>query len=106
MAVYERKPGDIAVFKNDRKEKDTHPDYTITGLSLDGRPLKGGLWLKEGKKGKFMAGKIEVDEYAERKSGGGGSGGFERQNESRVAPRDRDYPMDDDIPFVRCDGLW
>lgn len=101
--AYEKKPGDIAVFKNDRKEKDTHPDYTVTGLTLDGRPLKGALWLKEDRNGKkFMAGKIEVDEYAENKSRGGGGSDFGSGRDDRVSGRDRDrpqYDLNDDIPF-------
>jgi hypothetical protein len=100
--AYEKRPGDLAVFKNDRKEKETHPDYTITGLTLDGRPMKGALWLKEGRDGKkFMAGKIEVDEYAENKSkgGGGGSAGFSGPA-GRADLRDS-YEPDDSIPFIR-----
>lgn len=101
--MYEKKPGDIAVFKNDRKEKDTHPDYTITGLTLDSRPLKGALWLKEDRNGKkFMAGKIEVDEYAENKSRGGGGSDVRSGGDDRVSGRDRERSAfdDSDIPFV------
>jgi len=102
--AYEKRPGDLAVFKNDRKEKETHPDYTITGLTLDGRPMKGALWLKEGRDGKkFMAGKIEVDEYAENKSRGGGSADVREGSTQSVAGRDRDrqhYDLNDDIPFI------
>lgn len=94
--AYEKRPGDLAVFKNDRKEKETHPDYTITGLTLDGRPMKGALWLKEGRDGKkFMAGKIEVDEYAENKSKGGGEGSGQSGGGTRTAA----YDLSDDIPF-------
>lgn len=102
--AYEKKPGDLAVFKNDRKEKDTQPDYTIVGLTLDGRPMKGALWMKEDRNGKkFMAGKIEVDTYAEDKSRGGG-GEVRSRDDSRMAGRDRDrqaFDLDDSIPFVR-----
>ncbi len=38
------------LFKNDRKEKDTHPEYWISG------------WIKEGKKGKFMSLKLTPKE--------------------------------------------
>lgn len=103
--AYEKKPGDLAVFKNDRKEKESHPDYTITGLTLDGRPMKGALWLKEDRNGKkFMAGKIEVDEYAENKSRGGGGSDVRSEGEGRVSGRGRErqeFDMNDDIPFVR-----
>lgn len=94
--AYEKRPGDLAVFKNDRKEKETHPDYTITGLTLDGRPMKGALWLKEGRDGKkFMAGKIEVDEYAENKSKSDGGGSDRSGGGTRTAA----YDLSDDVPF-------
>jgi hypothetical protein len=111
--AYEKKNGDLAVFKNDRKEKDSQPDYTITGLGLDGTPIKGALWLKEDRNGKkFMAGKIEVDQYLIDKQGGagfsggnaggvsGGGGGRDHQESERRDSR-QTYDLDSDIPFVR-----
>lgn len=62
MAGYESKPGDLSVFKNDRKEKDTHPDYRIVGLGLDGQKIRGALWLKKDRNGNtYMSGKVEPD---------------------------------------------
>lgn len=101
--AYEKKNGDLAVFKNDRKEKDSHPDYTITGLTLDGRPMKGALWLKKDRNGNtFMAGNIAVDEYAESKSRGGGRSGSGGQGQDDFSRRDDQrpqYDLNDDIPF-------
>lgn len=102
--AYEKKNGDLAVFRNDRKEKDTQPDYTITGLGLDGTPIKGALWLKEDRNGKkFMAGKIEVDQYLIDKSRGGGGSDVRSGGEDRVSGRDRERSAfdDSDIPFIR-----
>lgn len=111
--MYEKKKGDLAVFKNDRKEKDTHPDYTITGLGLDGLPIKGALWLKEDRNGKkFMAGKIEIDQYLIDKNpndfpgaGNGsvarGGGGGDHQEQGRRDLRSQTYDLSDDIPFLR-----
>lgn len=55
--AYEMNPGQFSLFKNERKEKDTHPDYTGKIMLEDGEHYLDA-WLKEGKKGKFMSGKI------------------------------------------------
>ena len=43
-----------AIFKNERTEKDTHPDYTGT-LTVNGQELWVSAWIKSGQKGKFMS---------------------------------------------------
>lgn len=43
-----------ALFKNDRKEKDTHPDYTGS-VEIHGRSMWISAWLKKGKNGTFMS---------------------------------------------------
>lgn len=50
--AYEHKPGSASMFKNDRKEKDTHPDYKGDGMLPDGTLVWVDAWVKkpEGKK--------------------------------------------------------
>lgn len=107
--MYEKKPGDISVFKNDRKEKENHPDYKILGLDLNGDKIKGALWLKTDRNGnKFMAGKIEPDVPRDdfrgsdqgnmARGGGGGSHTQSGRGDSRQTGF-VDDPFGDSVPF-------
>jgi hypothetical protein len=60
--AYEQKEGDISIFKNNNKEKDSQPDYTGSAL-INGQKMRVALWVKEGTKGKFFAGKVQEDTY-------------------------------------------
>lgn len=48
----------IVIFKNNKKEKETQPDYTGT-VNVEGKDYSVSLWIKEGKAGKFFAGGIQ-----------------------------------------------
>jgi len=60
--AYEPRPGSLSLFKNDRKEKDSHPDYKGDGMDLDGNAVWISAWIKEGAKGKFMSVSIQRKE--------------------------------------------
>lgn len=78
-----------ALFKNDRKESDNHPDYTGK-LNVAGVDYWISAWIKEGKSGKFMS--LSVKEQ-DRK------GDVAKANAARSQSAGRN-PIDDDIPFA------
>ena len=99
--AYEAKPGSFSLFKNDRKEKDTHPDYRGDGKDLEGNDVWVSAWLKEGSKGKFLSCSFQLKN---------GQQSGVSQPVDREAARDRQYAaargqapnfadLDDDIPF-------
>jgi hypothetical protein len=46
--------GHGALFKNDKKEKPSHPDYR-GDCTVKGRKFWLSAWIKEGQKGKYMS---------------------------------------------------
>jgi len=72
-----------ALFKNDRKEKDTHPDYR-GNINVDGVKKDLAAWLKTSKNGvKYMSLSVSDPYVPEKKE---------------PAPVDG-VPFDDTIPF-------
>ena len=51
------KDGNFSLFKNNRKEKETHPDYAGS-IMINGKEHYLNAWLKEGKNGKFFSGSV------------------------------------------------
>lgn len=54
MSKFQPQNNSGTLFKNDRKEKDTHPDSTGTAL-IDGVEYWVSGWTKSGAKGKFVS---------------------------------------------------
>lgn len=80
MAGYEHKDNGGSLFRNDRKEKDTHPDYKGSCL-VNGVKMEIAAWIKESSSGtKFMSLK------------------FSEPRDQTAAPKKAAEP-DNDIPF-------
>ena len=56
--AYQQKPGYFSIFPNDKKEKDTQPDWKGSITLLDGSEFWFDAWNKQGQKGGFISGKI------------------------------------------------
>jgi hypothetical protein len=98
--AYEARPGSLSLFKNDRKEKDSHPDYKGDGMDLEGNPVWISAWLKQGAKGKFMSISLQLKEPKAEGDFRGGS--VDRRGPGPVAGSDRGSfaaDLDDEIPF-------
>ena len=88
--AYEMRDNTGSLFRNERKESDTHPEYK-------GSALIGGVehwldaWINTAKDGsKYMAVKFK------RKDAAGGA-------PPRQEPRAAAFDIDDDVPFASCD---
>lgn len=66
------------LFRNDRKEKDTHPDYQGR-INVEGTEFWLSAWIKKGRNGNFMSLSVKPKD---------------QQRQSQQSP-----PDDDDIPF-------
>ena len=69
------------LFKNQRKEKETHADYQGSCM-INGEEFYMNAWLKDGKNGKFMS-------FAFKSKG----------DKPKEAPKKAEPEFDDDIPW-------
>lgn len=88
--AYEPKDMSGTLFKNDKREKDTHPHATGTAI-IDGVTYWVSAWTKDGAKGKFQS--LAFKRKEERAQ--------EIKQEYREPERNSyGNPLDDDIPFA------
>lgn len=81
------------LFKNDRKEKDSHPDYKGQA-EVEGEEYWLSAWIKEGNKGKFMSLSFTAKDQPKNPPA------REPQKQSRDQQRGNyGDQADDDIPF-------
>lgn len=86
--AYEQKDNSGSLWRNDRKEKDTHPDYSGS-VRVDGHDMWISAWLKESNGKKFFSLAFK------RKDG----------TAERPAPQEATKPtsfardLDDEVPF-------
>jgi hypothetical protein len=92
MADYDNSNSGILA-RNERKEKDTHPDFTGT-LNVDGVDYWLSGWTKEGKPGSKMEGKRFFSLAVKPKEA-------QQAAPQRQAPAKQSSGggMDDDVPF-------
>lgn len=89
--AYEQKDNSGSLFKNDRKEADTHADYRGT-IKVAGVDYWIDAWINESSNGtKYMGLKVKPKDQ----QGGGGS--------VPAQPAAFDTDLDDDVPFASCD---
>lgn len=67
--AYEQREGQGALFKNNEKENDKHPDYRGDAL-IGGKPHWVAGWIKKGKKGSFLSLSIKPKEHNGKRQGG------------------------------------
>ena len=85
--AYIPKEGSGSLFKNDRKQSDSHPDYTGT-IMVAGKEMWLSGWVKEGKKGKFFSISIGKEKIPQ---------GFKPAGSDEL-PKDDPF-IDDSTPF-------
>lgn len=87
MTQYDKTNSGV-LFKNERKEKDSHPDYT-GNINVNGTEMWLSAWVKQGQKGKFMSLSVKAKEQARQAPA----------PQRAAAPAPSDLDDSDPIPF-------
>lgn len=84
--------------RNERKEKDTHPDFSGT-LNIDGVEYWLSGWTKEGREGTKLAGKRYFSLSVKPKNPPAEKPVQKTEDLAKASGAPRFADMDDDIPF-------
>ena len=76
----------FTLFKNDKNGNEKAPDYSGK-INVNGKDMQIAAWIREGKKGKFMSGKIS--EFQNKTA----------EVKKQLEPQSFDAFDDQDIPF-------
>lgn len=91
-----------ALFPNDRKTKQSHPDYKGTMTDADGQEFWISAWVKQGKKGEFLS--LAFEKKEDRPADGPRTLG-NKAAQSTPKPSTTNFQrrepadLDDDLPF-------
>jgi hypothetical protein len=87
--AFEMRPGAFSLFKNDKKTKDTQPDWKGSIKLPNGEEFWFDAWTKKGNNGDFISGKI----------GNPKQGGSTVDQPAAFKIYPQAVPADNDIPF-------
>lgn len=89
--TFKHNNGRMSLFKNDRKEKDTHPDYKGDGVLLDGSEVWLSAWDSKSKSGQSYLSISITQKNAEHSPAPSG--------QPKKVEVEHAQPFDDEIPF-------
>jgi len=97
---YEIKPNTFKLFENDKKEKDSQPDYTGKYYDSNGKEFFISAWLNEAKNGKtYLSGKADDADLARAKWAKEKNPSVNKKVEKEKLVTESGTDLDDDLPF-------